>query len=270
MPEQPAVRIVDKTLRILLLFGDQQVEWGLGALAREVSIPKTTVYRILRVLQLHGFLMQDPDTRRFRLGLAALELGRRAYEGLELARVARPIMNQIASLCDETVLLQVIDADRRRVVCIERVYQRSGLQLILEVGATAPLHAGCSSKVLLAFLPEEMIESVIAQGLPAVTRHTITDPDALRRELAEIRSRGYAVSIEETDIGVAGISVPIRDFSDRVVASLSISGAVTRINEGNIDRHVEVALGGARQISALLGYRQVRALSEAHRAPQPR
>jgi IclR family transcriptional regulator, KDG regulon repressor len=255
MSEQPAVRIVDKTLRILLLFGEQQAEWGLGALAREVDIPKTTVYRILRVLQMHGFLVQDPDSRRFRLGLAALELGRRAYEGLELTQVARPIMTQIASRCDETVLLQVIDADRRRVVCIERVHQRSGLQLILEVGAMAPLHAGCSSKVLLAFLPEETIESVIAQGLPAVTPRSITDPDTLRRELAEIRSRGYAVSFEETDIGVAGISVPVRDISNRVVASLSISGPLARINEGNIDKHVEAALDGARQISALLGYR---------------
>jgi IclR family KDG regulon transcriptional repressor len=255
MSEQPAVRIVDKTLRILLLFGEQQAEWGLGALAREVDIPKTTVYRILRVLQMHGFLVQDPDTRRFRLGLAALELGRRAYEGLELTQVARPIMTQIASRCDETVLLQVIDADRRRVVCIERVHQRSGLQLILEVGAMAPLHAGCSSKVLLAFLPEETIESVIAQGLPAVTPRTITDADTLRRELAEIRSRGYAVSFEETDIGVAGISVPVRDITNRVVASLSISGPLARINEGNIDKHVEAALDGAQQISALLGYR---------------
>lgn len=256
MLEQPSVRIVDKTLRILRLFGERQTEWGLGALAREVGIPKTTVYRVLRVLQLHGFLIQAPDTRRFRLGLGALELGRRAYEGLELSRVARPIMEQVAALSDETVLLQVVDSDRRRVVCIERVQQQSGLQLILEVGATAPLHAGCSSKALLAFLPEVMIESVIEEGLPAVTPHTITDPARLRAELATIRSKGYAVSIEETDVGVAGISVPVRDYSDRVVASLSISGPLARINEANMDKYIEIGQSGAMQISALLGYRR--------------
>jgi IclR family transcriptional regulator, KDG regulon repressor len=256
MLEQPSVRIVDKTLRILRLFGERQTEWGLGALAREVGIPKTTVYRILRVLQLHGFLVQAPDTRRFRLGLGALELGRRAYEGLELSRVARPIMEQVAALTDETVLLQVVDSDRRRVVCIERVQQRSGLQLILEVGATAPLHAGCSSKVLLAFLPEVLIEAVIEEGLPAVTPHTITEPARLRDELADIRLKGYAVSIEETDVGVAGVSVPVRDYSDRLVASLTISGPLARINEANINKYVEIGLSGAMQISALLGYRR--------------
>jgi IclR family KDG regulon transcriptional repressor len=256
MLEQPSVRIVDKTLRILRLFGERQTEWGLGALAREVNIPKTTVYRILRVLRMHGYLVQDPDSRRFRLGLGALELGHRAYEGLELSRVARPIMEQVAAQTDETVLLQVVDSERRRVVCIERVQQRSGLQLILEVGATAPLHAGCSSKVLLAFLPEAQIEAVIAEGLPAVTPRTITDPGRLRGELEQIRRQGYAVSIEETDVGVAGVSVPVRDRSERPVASLSISGPLARINEANIGRFVEIGTSGADQISALLGYRR--------------
>ncbi len=256
MREQPSVRIVDKTLRILRLFGESQSEWGLAALAREADIPKTTVYRILRVLQQHDFLVQDPDSRRFRLGLGALELGRRAYEALELSRVARPVMDRIAASSDESVLLQVVDAGRQRVVCIERVQQRSGLQLILEVGATAPLHAGCSSKALLAFLPQEEVETVIRRGLPAVTPHTITNADKLRSELAEIRRTGYAVSFEETDIGVAGISVPVRDYTDRVVASLSISGPLARINQANMDRYVDLARQGADQIGALLGHRR--------------
>jgi DNA-binding IclR family transcriptional regulator len=258
--EQPSVRIVDKTLRILRLFGERQMEWGLGALAREVGIPKTTVYRILRVLQAHGFLVQDADTRRFRLGLAALELGRRAYEGLELAHVARPVMEQLALASDETVLLQVVDREQMRVVCIERVQQRSGLQLILEIGATAPLYAGCSSKALLAFQPSAVIENVIAQGLRPVTPNTITDPAHLRRELDDIRRDGYAVSFEETDVGVAGASAPVRDLAGRVLASLSVSGPLARVNRENIGRYVQFACEGAEQISRRLGHRESAAL----------
>src|SRR5215208_554515 len=254
VPEQPSVKILDKALRILLLFGQRQPEWGVAALAREVGIPKTTVYRILRVLQQHGFLIQDLDSRRFRLGLGALELGRRAYEGIELRRVAQPVIEHLAAVSGETVLLQVLDPERQRVVCIERAQQRVGLRLILEVGATAPLHAGCSAKALLAFLPEEEIEAVIAKGLPAVTPHTITDPDELRRDLAEVRQNGYAVSFEETDLGVAGISVPVRDHLDRVIASLSISGPITRINQANMGTFVELGRQGARRIEAELGH----------------
>jgi IclR family KDG regulon transcriptional repressor len=260
MPEQPSVKILDKALRILQLFGQRQTEWGVAALAREVAIPKTTVYRILRVLQQHGFLIQDPDTRRFRLGLSVLELGRRAYEGIELRRVAQPVMERMAALSGETVLLSVLDPDRQYVVCIERVQQRAGLRLILEVGATAPLYAGCTAKALLAFLPEEEIDAVIARGLPAVTPHTITDPDRLRADLAEVRRNGYAVSFEETDVGVAGISVPVRDHLDHVIASLSISGPITRINQENIDHFVDLGRQGARRIGAELGHQPSAAL----------
>lgn len=255
---QPQVKILDKALRVLMLFRPEQPEWGVTAVAREVDMPKSTVYRILRVLQQHGFLSQDPDTRRFRLGLAVLELGRRAHEGLELRRIALPIMERVAALSGETVLLQVVGPDADRVVCVERVQQRQGLRLILEVGATAPLHAGCSSKVLLAFMPEEAIERVLSGSLAPVTSHTMTDPDQIRAELAKIRHDGYAISFEETDEGVAGVSVPIRDHLDRVVAGLSISGPITRVNEATISETIALALDGAQQIAEHLGHNPAR------------
>jgi DNA-binding IclR family transcriptional regulator len=254
VPEQPSVKILDKALRILLRFGSGQSEWGITSLARDVDLPKSTVYRILRVLQQHGFLIQDADTRRFRLGLAALELGRHAYEGSELRRVAQPVMEQIALASGETVLLQVLNGERDRVVCIERVQQRTGLRLILEVGATAPLHASCSSRALFAFLPPDEIESVIARGLTAFTAHTITDPDLLRLELARVRRDGYAVSFEEMDVGVAGVSVPIRDYRDEVIASLSISGPLIRMNQENINKYLELVRDGASRIAGALGH----------------
>src|SRR5215203_2719820 len=254
MAEQPSIKILDKALRILQMFSRDQPEWGVAALAREADMPKTTVYRILRMFQQHGFLVQDPVSRRFRLGLGILALGRQAYEGIELRRVAQPIMEQIAALSGETVLLQVLDSDRQRVACIERVQQGAGLRLILEVGAMAPLHAGCSAKALLAFMPEEEIEAVIARGLPAITSQTITDPDHLRRELAQIRHEDYAISFEETDLGVAGISVPVRDHLDRVIASLSISGPLTRMNRANIRKYIELGRQGAHRIAAELGH----------------
>ena len=138
MADQPQVKILDKALRVLMLFTPEQPEWGVTAIARSVDMPKSTVHRILRVFEQHGFLTQDADTRRFRLGLAGIELGRRAQEGLELRRIALPVMEQISALSGETVLLQVLSPEGDQVVCIERVQQRSGLRLILEVGATAP------------------------------------------------------------------------------------------------------------------------------------
>jgi DNA-binding IclR family transcriptional regulator len=172
-------------------------------------------------------------------------------------------MERVAALSGETVLLQVVGPDADRVVCVERVQQRTGLRLILEVGATAPLYAGCSSKVLLAFMPEEAIDRVLEGPLTPVTSHTPTNAAQIRSELARIRRDGYAISFEETDEGVAGVSVPIRDHLDRVVAGLSISGPITRVNEGTIDATIALALDGAQQIAERLGYNPARARAAA-------
>lgn len=249
------VKILDKALRILLLFSSDEPEWGVTAVAREVGMPKSTVHRVLRVLTQHSFLTQDPTTKRFRLGLAVLELGRRAHEGLELRRIALPTMERVAVESGETVLLQVLSQERDRIVCIERVQQRQGLRLILEVGATAPLHAGCSSKVMLAHMAAPEVEAILRGPLEPMATHTIVDPKRLREDLEQIRKVGYAVSYEETDEGVAGVSVPIRDYMDRVIASLSISGPLTRVNRETMQRYIDIAMDGARQIGEELGNR---------------
>lgn len=248
-PAPSPVKILDKTLRILQLFGPESPEWGVTELAAHAGMPKSTVYRVLRVLLLHEFLAQDAVTRRFRLGIGALELGRRAYEGMELRQVALPVLNRLAALSGETVTLQVLNQQADQVVCVERAQRQSGLRLIMEIGSTAPLHAGSSSKALLAYLPPERIEAVIRRGLPALTSHTITDPQQLRADLAETRRRGYAVSFGETDEGAAGISVPVFDRHGDAVASLTIAGPITRMNQASMLKYVDLALDGARQIA---------------------
>jgi DNA-binding IclR family transcriptional regulator len=254
MSEQPQVKILDKALRVLMLFSPEQPEWGVSAVSREVGMSKSTVHRILRVLEQHGFVTQNADTRRFRLGLAGIELGRRAQAGMELRRVALPIMEQLSAMSGETVLLQVVSPEGDRVVCIERVQQRRGLRLILDVGSTAPLYAGCSSKVLLAYLDKETVDTVLKGRLRPLASHTTTDAAQIRAQLVEIRRKGYAVSFEETDEGVAGVSFPIRDARDRVVASLTISGPLTRVNAATIDHYTGIVRDGARRIAAELGH----------------
>jgi DNA-binding IclR family transcriptional regulator len=255
---QPAVKILDKAVRVLMLFTAEHPEWSVTSIAHEVDMPKSTVHRILRVFEQHGFLTQNAETRRFRLGLAGIELGHRAQEGLELRRIALPIMEQLSASSGETVLLQVVSPEGDRVVCIERVQQRRGLRLILDVGSTAPLYAGCSSKVLLAFLSDDKVNHVLAGNLQPITAHTITDPATIRAQLEDIRRSGFAVSYEETDEGVAGVSVPVHDARDRVIAGLSVSGPMTRVNASTIGHFAEIAREGARRIAAELGHQPSR------------
>lgn len=247
------IQILDKTFRLLDAFREPHPEWGASGLARELGLPKSTAHRILRVLTAHRYLAQDPETGRFRLGLSALELGHRAQEGIELRRVAAPILQRLAAASGETAILMVLNETRDRAVCIERAETRAGLQLILQIGTHALLHAGSSSKILLAHMRPDEIERVLAGDLPRLARGTLTDPNVLRRDLAAIRARGYALSFEETNDSAAGVSVPVLDRHQQVVAGLSIVGPKSRFTRARIRHLLRLARAAAAEISRALG-----------------
>jgi DNA-binding IclR family transcriptional regulator len=250
---EQTIKILEKTIRLLAAFSPARGEWGVSELSAELGLPKSTVHRIARVLAAHHYLSRAPGTGRLRLGLAALELGRTAQEGLELARVSHAVLERLAAESGETVLLMVLDETRDRAVCIARAESRMHLRLILEVGTSAPLHAGSSSKVLLAHMAAEEIERVIAAGLPRLARGTITRPDVLRRDLAQTRVRGYARSVEETNEGAAGLAVPIFDARGGLLAGLSIVGPLARFGERQVPRLLHLAHRGVGEIRRALG-----------------
>jgi DNA-binding IclR family transcriptional regulator len=247
------VKLLDKTFRLVSAFSIERPEWGVSELAGELRLPKSTVHRITRVLTAHRYLSRSPATGRLRLGLAALELGRNAHDGLELRRLAQPVLERLAVQSGETILLMVLDESRERAVCIERAESRNHLRLILEVGTHAPLHAGASSKVLLAYMAPAEIERVIARGLPKLARGTITRADTLRRDLMQTRRRGYARSVEETNDGAAGLAVPILAAHGLILAGLSIVGPLMRFGRRREPEVVALARQGAAEIRAGLG-----------------
>jgi DNA-binding IclR family transcriptional regulator len=244
-----SVKILDKTVRLLSVFSVAQPEWTLTELSAAVSMPKSTAHRILRVLREHEYLSQDTDTGRFRLGFAALDLGFRAQAGLDVRRAAMPVLQRLAATSGETVLLIVPSETRTEAICIDRAETRTGLQLILEIGRHVPLHAGASSKVLLAYMTEPEIERVVARGLERIGPRTITDPVALRRDLAATCRRGYAWSVEETNEGVAGLAVPLLDRNGMVAAGLSIVGPRTRFTPQRVPALLALIREGAAEIA---------------------
>jgi DNA-binding IclR family transcriptional regulator len=256
-----SIKILDKTVRLLSVFSSEQPEWGLSELSVAVAIPKSTTHRILRVLTQHEYLAQDAITGRFRLGLAALELGFRAHAGIELRRVALPVLQHLTAVSRETVLLIVPSATRTEAVCVERTESREGLQLILDVGRHVPLHAGASSKVLLAYMTEKEIERVVARGLARVGPRTITDVLLLRRDLATTRRRGYAWSVEETNEGVAGVAVPLFDRSGQIAAGLSVVGPRGRFTTQRVPWLLALIRDGATDIARRSGLTTLRPLS---------
>jgi DNA-binding IclR family transcriptional regulator len=247
----PAVRTIDRLVEILDCFSHDQTALSLSDLSERLNLPKSTLHRFLVGLESHGVLRRDVDDRRWRLGYHLLIWGNLAAESSALWEIAKPIMRDLAAASGETTILTVYHD--REVICIDMCETSHSVRLKMEVGARQAAHAGASSKVLLAYLPEEEILAIIAEkGLPKLCANTITDAEVLRAELACIRERGFAESCEETDLGAWGVAAPIKDWKGRVVGAIGLAGPTQRYSDEKVKQYVTLCRASAAQISAFL------------------
>ncbi len=238
--------VVNRLLDILLLFQDDKVLWSIDDISTVLSLPKSTGYRLLRILQERGFI-ERASSSQYRLGIALLRLGRIAMQSSrDIRLMALPSMQRIAEHIQESVsLMQLVN---RQVVCIESIEGRYALRVSIQPGRTQPLHAGASSRVLLAHFPETEWEKQLDVPLERFTATTITDIAELRRNLQAVRTNGYAVSEGEIDAGARAIAVPLKNRRDEVVAALSIEAPATRMTEPLVARALKMLLHEAAHI----------------------
>ncbi len=247
-----SVKTLDRLVAVLECFTPERSAWSLAELSRELRISKSTLHRFLTALEAHGILRRDPRDRRWRLGYRLLIWGSLAGEGLDLRHLARPVLEDLVARTGETAILTAYDDGE--VVCIEKVETDRPVRMTLHVGTRRPPHAGASSKVLMAYLPEEEIQTVIRErGLPRLCVNTITDPDILLEELARIRRQGYAESHEETDLGAWGVATPVFDGDGRVVAAVGVAGPRSRYTPERASEFARRCREAARRLSLLLG-----------------
>jgi len=248
------LKSVDKALQILESFSIDNPELTVSDLANKLSIPKVSIYRFLKVLMKKGFIGHNSSNSKYRLGLKMFELGSVVLRNMELRKAAFPLIEQLSERSGETVHLGILDG--YKVVSIEGVESDHSLRISLPIGKSVFLHSTGIGKAILAFLPGEIIDKIIKNtGLPSFTVNTITDPAELRREMKLIRQRGYAVDNEENEEGIRCVAAPILDHSQRVVASISISGPAIRITGDRVSQFAKMVLDTTRKICRLLGYK---------------
>jgi DNA-binding IclR family transcriptional regulator len=260
-----SVKTVDRLVRVLDCFSVERPTWSLTEFSAYLGLPKSTLHRFLASLESHGILRRDPSDKRWRLGYRLVTWGELAAESTGLRHIALPIMRDLMTATGETAVLTVYQD--QEVVCIEKVETSHPVRLTLDVGTRRPPHAGASSKILMAYLPEEEIQAIIHDnGLPKVCTNTITDPEQLAAELATIRARGYAESLEETDPGAWGVATPISGGNGGIVAAIGIVGPSLRFADGLAQQYVALCRDAARRISMLLGA-EIRPRDKSSRDP---
>jgi DNA-binding IclR family transcriptional regulator len=221
--------------------------------ARELQLPVPTVHRILAALKQLGYVQQDATSKRFRLGPAAMSLAARTSTLSDLRAVAIEPLRRLAQSLGETSLLTGLNSARDASVCLERVESPQPLRLSVEPGRQLPLHAGASQKALLAFMEPSEMESLLARPLERLCRATVSDARRLREELRATRERGFAVSYEETNLGVWGVAVPVVSGGD-VLCAVGVAGPGARLRADLVRRSVRLCHDAAEDVAKALGH----------------
>ena len=246
-PSSYNVRAVERAVQILSVFDSNHPEQGVSEIAQTTGLPKATAHRIIMTLANSGLLERTSDGEKFRLGLRMVGLGLGALRRLDVRRAAQPYMQRLVDDFQEICTLGVFD--RGQVLYVEVAHSNHSLTIAARVGRYLPAHCTASGKVLLAYLPPEVVEPVLSAPLKAFTGKTITSPERLREELSIVQQRGYAIADEELELGIWAISVPIRDFDRNVVAAMSIPFPVNRLNPERIPEILQALLETANAVS---------------------
>lgn len=242
-------------LDILLLYDTSCSVFTVSEISRRLKYSQSKAYRFVRTLTKYGLLQEDHGTAKYTLGLNALRIGLLAQQQFNISMIARPFMKELSAITKETVLLTAVNGTKG--VVLDRVESEEPIRYSLfQPGASIPLHAGSSSKILMAYLPEEDWNRIIAkEGLKRYTPNTISDVKKLKAHLREIRKRGYAFSDQEVDRDVRAVAAPILNELGELIAGLSVAGPVYRINKKQISSCAKLVMQYAQKISLNLGYR---------------
>ncbi len=239
-----ALQSADRALAILAAFSPDRSSLRVSELARELGLHKSTVSRLLAILQARGLVRRDGNS--FAPGPELARLGALAVSSLPLAQVARRPLGRLAEVTGETVNLAVRRGEE--AVNVLQVQTTHFVGMTDWTGRGAPLHATANGKVLLAFG-----DGPTPARLPALTDRTIVDRSALEAELAEVRRRGYATASEELEIGLVAVAAPVLDSLGACAGAVSVSGPAYRLDP---ERTAEACLATAAEISKLLGFKE--------------
>jgi IclR family transcriptional regulator, KDG regulon repressor len=247
------VQVLDRALGILDALSRESPELGPAELSEMLDLHKSTVHRLLMVLERHRLIEKKPQNGKYGLGMKLFELGSKAVAQLDLRDRARPYLERLVSETGETAHICVLDGDH--MVSITNVESPRTLRTPSTVGSRTPLHCTSVGKTLLAFLPEDESQELIKKcELTGYTDRTLTTPARLKAELKRVRQRGYAMDNEEFEEGLCCIGAPVWNYSGSVVAAISIAGAAFRLTEKRVPAALQAVISAANQLSAELGY----------------
>ncbi len=236
---------------MLELLGENPKGLALHEITRTLGLPKSSAFNLIHTLLEKRFVQYSTDTQLYSLSLRAFEIGAAALTGTDTEALLRAHMREIAEDCNETVHCGVPDGCD--VVYVDKVESTRSIRMTSRIGARMPLYCTAMGRAILACLPDEAVLALLEhQQFETFTPHTLASREALLRELALVRARGYATEREETNESVCCVGVVIRGREGRPRYAMSISAPTFRADEQELTRFARLLLRAQSQIERYL------------------
>jgi DNA-binding IclR family transcriptional regulator len=221
------IQSVERAAAILTTLGSGTPRLGVTEIADRVGLAKPTVYGLLRTLEKHDLVAQDPDTGKYSLGPGVLQLGNAFLDGSELRARSLLWAEALAQRAGEAVWVATLSGSR--VIVLHHVFRPDNTVQILEVGAAIPWHACALGHAIAASLPATTYARLLSGDLAPLTGKTKTTRAGLGRALAQVRRQGYAIEDQEATVGDAGIAAPIINREGSVAGAIGVVGPAERL-----------------------------------------
>lgn len=254
--DKPAypIKVLDKSLFILETLLQHSSSMSIMEISKKLKIYPSTIHRVLNTLKYRGYVEQNPADQKYRLGLKLVELGMARYHQIDLVKEAHPFLKELVNKCNETVHLGVLEEE---VLYLAKEESSQIIRMCSYVGKRAPVHCTALGKVLLAYLPEGEKKKILGKReFPRLTEKTITDKEELEKELDKVKKQGFALDRGEYEKDVYCIAAPIKNYQEEVIAAISISSPVYRIDINKKNHLKEALIEISKKISKRLGNKE--------------
>ena len=244
---------VTSALLVLKAFSAEEAEIGISSLAKRLGLAKSTVHRLAATLSAEGFLEQNPENGRYRLGLSLFMLGALARRRMDVSNVSRPLLGVLRDKYQEASTLAILS--RSSIMYLHNLESGQAIGIRAYIGDLKPAFCTAEGRVLLAYSPASVIHDILKEPRAPRTPKTVMDTPSLQRALEEVRSQGYAIDDEESEVGMRCIAAPVRDISGKVVAAVGLAGPTQRLTKKDLRALAPDVVDTGDAVSLRLGFR---------------
>ncbi|UOR11517.1 IclR family transcriptional regulator [Halobacillus amylolyticus] len=245
------VKSADRVINILDLLKEFPEGLTLKEIADRLSLPQSSTFHLLQTMEMRQFLSVT-ERKTYKLGPKLIQIGTRALETLDVNAEAQPYLRQLMENVEETVFMAVMLENE--LVYVAKVDNYRSVRTSAQIGMRKPMYCTGLGKAFLAFLPEQVKNNILSQiEMPAITKNTITDQDALNEQLLEFRRLGYSIDDEENEGSLYCLAAPIYNAAGEMTAAVSVAGPKNRVYPRQSEI-VKELLSTAKAISERTGF----------------